>query len=84
LVPAEPLGIYWWLGELLTPDPFPEGSYSIPVSMASCRFGEALAQVAQGGGGVTIPGGVQETFRCCTKRHGLVGKYWWWMGCWTG
>jgi len=32
---------------------------------------------AQGGGGVTIPGGVQETFRCCIKGHGLVGKYWW-------
>ena len=26
----------------------------------------------QGGGGVTIPGGVQETFRCCTEGHGLV------------
>jgi len=32
-------------------------------------------RAAQGGGGVTIPGGVQETFRCCTKGHGLVGKY---------
>jgi len=29
----------------------------------------------QGGGGVTIPGSVQGMFRCCTKRHGLVGKY---------
>ena len=29
---------------------------------------------AQGDGGVTVPGGVQETFRCCTERHGLVGS----------
>ena len=27
-----------------------------------------------GGGGFTIPGGVQETFRCCTEGHGLVGN----------
>ena len=27
-----------------------------------------------GGGGVTIPGGVQEMFRCCTERRGLVGN----------
>ena len=25
---------------------------------------------------VTVPGGIQETFRCCTVGHGLVGKYW--------
>ena len=28
------------------------------------------------GGGVIISGGVQETFRCYTKGHGLVEKYW--------
>ena len=28
--------------------------------------------VALGGGGITIPGGVQETFRCCTEHHGVV------------
>ena len=32
-----------------------------------------LKQVVQRGGGVTVPGGVQETFRCCTEGHGLVG-----------
>jgi len=32
---------------------------------------------AQGGGGVTVPGGVQQTFRCCIEEHGLVGKYLW-------
>ena len=33
----------------------------------------ALAQAAQGSGGVTIPGGVQETWGCGTEGHGLVG-----------
>ena len=28
----------------------------------------------QGGGGVIIPGGVQEMFRCGTEGHGLVGS----------
>jgi len=27
-----------------------------------------------GSGGVTITGGVQEIFRCCTEGYGLVGK----------
>jgi len=36
-----------------------------------------LEQAAQGGGGVSIPGHVQETFRCGGKGHGLLGKYWW-------
>ena len=35
--------------------------------------GYVLEQAAQRGRGVTDPGGVQETFRCCTKGHGLVG-----------
>ena len=29
---------------------------------------------ARGGVGVTVPGGVQETFRCCTEGCGLVGN----------
>jgi len=32
-----------------------------------------LKQVAQGGGGATIPGGVQKTFRCGTSGHDLSG-----------
>jgi len=32
-----------------------------------------LERSAQRGSGVTIPGGVQETLRCCTEGHGLVG-----------
>ena len=35
--------------------------------------GEALAQAAQGGAGVTVPGGVQEMWRCGTEGCGLVG-----------
>jgi len=31
-----------------------------------------MEQAAQRVGGVTIPGGVQETFRYCTKGCGLV------------
>ena len=38
--------------------------------------GQALEWDAHGGGGITIPGGVQDTFRCGTKGHGLVGKCW--------
>ena len=36
--------------------------------------GQALGWAAQGGGGVTAPGGVQETFRCCTEGCGLLGN----------
>ena len=34
------------------------------------KSGEALAQAAQGGDGVTIPGGVQEKGRCGTEGCG--------------
>ena len=34
---------------------------------------EEMAQAAQDGGGVSISGGVQETCRCGTEGHGLVG-----------
>ena len=37
------------------------------------------AQAAQGSGGVTVPGGVQEACRCGTEGHG--GWAWWgWVG----
>ena len=44
---------------------------SLPV----LQHGEELEWAAQGGGGVTICGGVQETFRHCTEGNGLVGKW---------
>ena len=34
------------------------------------KSGQALAQAAQGGGGATIPRGVQELWRCGTEGHG--------------
>jgi len=37
------------------------------------KCAKALAQAAQGCGGVTIPGGVQEMHRCGTEGLGLVG-----------
>ena len=36
----------------------------------SQKSGEALAQTAQGGGGVTVPGGVQEKGGCGTGGRG--------------
>jgi len=41
-----------------------------------------LDQAAQGGGGVTIPGGVQEMWRCGTEGHGLV-VWWGWVDGWS-
>jgi len=35
--------------------------------------GNTLEQAGQGIDGVTIPGGFQETCRCGTQGHGLVG-----------
>lgn len=38
-----------------------------------------LEWAAQGGGGVTDPGGIQGTFRCCAEGHGLmrtIGDRW--------
>ena len=36
------------------------------------KSGEALEEAAQGGGGVTDPGGVQRAFGCCVEGHGLA------------
>mgnify|MGYP001852832475 CR=1 FL=1 len=36
------------------------------------KNGEAVAQAAQGGGGFTFPGGIQETCICVTEGH----DYW--------
>jgi len=59
---------------LVTP---PLTSHGPAVRPASVPQGDKEAVTdegfGQGGGEVTIPGGVQETFTCCTERHGLVG-----------
>ena len=34
-----------------------------------------LEGAAEASGGVTVPGSVQEKFRCGTEGHILVGKY---------
>ena len=39
------------------------------------KSGEALAQAAQGGGGVALPGGVQGSRRCGTE---VCGQWAWW------
>jgi len=44
------------------------------------RGGQDLKQAAHGSGGVTVPGSVQELWRCGTKGHGLVNVVvivWW-------
>ena len=40
----------------------------------SSKSGQVLEWAAQEGGRVTDPCSVQETFRCCTEEHGLVGN----------
>jgi len=40
------------------------------------QSGEAVAQAAQGGGGVTIPGGVPEPCGWGTEGHGQCS---WWL-----
>jgi len=37
------------------------------------KGGWAVAQAAQGSGGVTVPGGVQEPCGCGTEQHSGVG-----------
>lgn len=49
-----------------------EGSSWISGKFLLRKCGQALEQVAQGGG--RVPGGVQGTCRCCTWGYGLLGK----------
>ena len=42
-----------------------------------------MAQAAKGAGGVTVPSGVQEPWRCGTEERGLVGEYQWSVDGWT-
>ena len=65
----------------LLPDScFRGGSGWILGKSFSLKSGDALAQTAQGGGGVSLPGDVQELWRCGTEGCGLagmVGMDWW-------
>ena len=38
------------------------------------KSGEVLEQTVQRGGGVTVPGGVQEPWMCGTEEHRFVGN----------
>jgi len=42
------------------------------VALGCTRGSSGWAQAAQGGGAVTVHGGVQGTFGCCVEGHGLV------------
>jgi len=42
-----------------------------------------VAQAAQGGGGVTVPGGVEEPCGCGTEGRGQWAR-WGWADGWTG
>lgn len=43
----------------------------VSLSLLEQEKTQALEQAVQGGGGVTVPGGVQEKSRCRTEGHGL-------------
>ncbi len=47
------------------------------------KSGAAVAQAAQGGGGVTVPGGVPEPCGCGTEGRGQWA-WWGWADGWTG
>jgi len=46
------------------------GSCWVLQTVASLEERSALAQAAQGSGGVTVPGGVPEPWRCGSWGHG--------------
>jgi len=47
----------------------------ILVKISSAKELYCVGTAAQGGGGVTIPGGVQEPWKCGTEEH---GRWAWW------
>jgi len=51
----------------------PFGFLSNNLKVLFCPNRDDWEQAAQGGGGVTIPGGVQKKCRHGTSGHGLVG-----------
>ena len=57
-----------------------EGSGWILGKILLRKSGEAVVQAAQGGGGVTISGGVQEMCGCGTEGR---GQWAWWVDGWS-
>ena len=55
----------------------PQGRYQEKFLLR--RIGEAVAQTAQGGGGVTVPRGVDVAL-----RDMVSGRWWGWDGTWAG
>ena len=43
------------------------GAFPCPCALCTQSLGAAVAQAAQGGGGVTVPGGVPEPCECGTE-----------------
>ena len=61
-----------------------KGRFKLDIRKSfSKKCGQALKWDGQGGDGVTVPGGVQETCKCGIKGHGSVEKYWWLTDSWT-
>ena len=56
-----------------------QGNFRLDIRKKFRKSGAAVAQAAQGGGGVTIPGGVPEPCGCGTEDMitGMVGMGWW-------
>ena len=54
-----------------------EGTVWILGKLFLRKSGEALAQAAQGGGEVNVPGSVQEIHRASTDGHGLEWSQVW-------
>ena len=48
--------------------------HGVDIPSPPWEGGQVLEWAVQGGGGVTDPGGIQETFRFYTEGHGLVGS----------